>query len=110
MDTLEIPGAKGPNPDLPRKPEEIRAPRLAITPVMSGEDRRCTDDGDVPGLKMGIFSGQYGTQSTGDSFLRQEAIAETGTLGGLQVQRWAEGLSNEFARAMAGCRARLRLL
>ncbi len=76
---LEIPGAKGTNPDLPRKPEEIRRAKASY------HARECqvkTNGARLevtfPGLEMGIFSGQLRfTVYKGTNLLRQEAIAKT---------------------------------
>jgi len=76
---LEIPGAKGTNPDLPRKPEEIRRAQASY------QARGCqvkTNGARIevtfPGLEMGIFSGQLRfTVYKGTNLLRQEAIAKT---------------------------------
>ncbi len=76
---LEIPGAKGTNPDLPRKPEEIR--RAKASYHASGcqvKTNGARMEVTFPGLEMGIFSGQLRfTVYKGTNLLRQEAIAKT---------------------------------
>jgi hypothetical protein len=76
---LEIPGAKGTNPDLPRKPEEIR--RAKASYHASGcqvKTNGARMEVTFPGLEMGIFSGQLRfTVYQGTNLLRQEAIAKT---------------------------------
>ncbi len=76
---LEIPGATGTNPGLPRKPEEIR--RSSATFSTSGCAVK-TDGARLevsfPGLSMGIFAGRLQfTVYKGANLLRQEAIAKT---------------------------------
>ena len=76
---LEIPGAKGTNPDLPRKPEEIRRAKASY------QARGCqvkTNGARLevtfPGLEMGIFTGQLRfTVYKGTNLLRQEALVKT---------------------------------
>src|SRR5690349_10185643 len=76
---LEIPGAKGTNPGLPRKPEEIR--RAKASYHASGcqvKTNGARMEVTFPGLEMGIFSGQLRfTAYKGTNLLRQEAIAKT---------------------------------
>ncbi len=76
---LTIPGNKGTNLDLPRKPEEIRRAwatyRAASCTVRSDGARL---ELEFPGLEMGIFSGSLRyTVYRGTNLLRQEAIART---------------------------------
>ena len=76
---LDIPGAKGTNPDLPRSPSEIR--RAKATYQAAGCQVK-TDGARLeisfPGLSMGIFAGQLRfTVYKGTNLLRQEAIAKT---------------------------------
>jgi hypothetical protein len=76
---LDIPGATGTNPDLPRRPEEVR--RAKSTYRATG----CAVKTDgarleltIPGLTLGIFAGQLQfTVYRGTNLLRQEAIAKT---------------------------------
>ncbi|MBM3801760.1 MAG: hypothetical protein FJW26_05530 [Acidimicrobiia bacterium] len=76
---LEIPGAAGTNPGLPRSADEIRRA------TASYDSRACrvkTDGARIevsfPGLSLGIFSGQLQfTAYRGSNLLRQEAIAKT---------------------------------
>jgi hypothetical protein len=76
---LEIPGSKSTNPDLPRKPEEIR--RAKASYHASGCQVKTNSarlEVTFPGLEMGIFSGQLRfTVYKGTNLLRQEAIAKT---------------------------------
>ncbi len=76
---LQIPGSPKTNPNLPRKPEEIR--RAAAS--FHADGCKVKTDGarievSYPGLEMGIFAGrlQY-TVYKGTNLLRQEAIAKT---------------------------------
>ncbi len=76
---LEIPGARNTNPDLPRRPEEIRRAKATFN-VSACQVK--TDGARLevtfPGLSMGIFSGQLRfTVYNGTNLLRQEAIAKT---------------------------------
>ena len=76
---LRVPGAKTGNPDLPRKPEEVR--RFTATFA----SRRAAVDSDgthlnitFDGLEMGVFRGSLRfTVYKGSSLMRQEAIATT---------------------------------
>jgi hypothetical protein len=76
---LEIPGAKGTNPDLPRKPEEIRRSKSTY----HGSGCQVKTNGArleviFPGLEMGIFGGELRfTVYRGTNLLRLEAIAKT---------------------------------
>src|SRR6266540_240373 len=73
---LQVPGAADGNPDLPRKPEEVRRSEAAY------RCERCevkTEGARLqvsfPGLSLGIFSGQLQfTVYRGSNLLRQEAI------------------------------------
>src|SRR5882724_2406397 len=76
---LMVPGRKGTNMDLPRKPEEIRK----VWAKYHASSCQVTTDGArlevaFPGFDAGIFSGslQY-TVYRGSNLLRQEAIAKT---------------------------------
>lgn len=76
---LDIPGAKGTNPGLPRTPAEIR--RAKATYQAAGCEVK-TDGARLevtfPGLTIGIFAGQLRfTMYKGTNLLRQEAIAKT---------------------------------
>jgi hypothetical protein len=76
---LDVPGTPNTNPDLPRKPEEIR--RARATYSVSGCAVK-TDGARLevtfPGLSMGIFTGDLRfTVYQGTNLLRQEAIAKT---------------------------------
>lgn len=76
---LEIPGAKGTNPDLPRQASEIRRAKASYN--LTGCSVR-TDGARIevtfPGLSMGLFSGDLAfTVYKGANMLRQEAIAQT---------------------------------
>jgi hypothetical protein len=76
---LDIPGAQGTNPDLPRKAEEIRRAKAVYR---TGGCQVTTNGARIevtfPGLDMGIFSGQLRfTVYKGANLLRQEAIAKT---------------------------------
>jgi len=76
---LDVPGRKGTNPDLPRRPEEIRRAKAsyAITGCAVKTDGARLEV-TFPGLSMGIFAGQLRfTVYKGTNFLRQEAIAKT---------------------------------
>src|SRR5579862_2372571 len=76
---LELPGAKGTNPDLPRTAEEIRH----ATATYHADGCQVKTNGarlevTFPGLQMGIFTGQLRfTVYEGTNLLRQEAIAKT---------------------------------
>jgi len=77
---LSIPGVKGTNSDLPRKPEEIR--RDAATYQITG-CKVATDGARLevtfPGVSLGLFSGGLKmTVYRGTALLRQEVIAKTG--------------------------------
>ncbi|MBI3693228.1 MAG: hypothetical protein HY238_00080 [Acidobacteria bacterium] len=76
---LDIPGARGTNPDLPRSPEEIR--RATATYHTTGCEVKTEGarlEVTFPGLSMGIFSGQLRfTVYKGTNLVRQEAIAKT---------------------------------
>jgi hypothetical protein len=76
---LSIPGAPTGNPNLPRKPEEVRKFKASF----QASARKVKTDGarleiSFPGVAMGIFSGtlQF-TVYRGTSLLRQEVIAQT---------------------------------
>ena len=79
---LSVPGVANPyaaNPDLPRKPEEIRR---ATATYHAGSCEVKTDGARLevsfPGLEMGIFSGRLQfTVYRGASLIRLEAIAKT---------------------------------
>jgi hypothetical protein len=76
---LDIPGARGSSPELPRKPEEIRRASASFRSTSCAVK---TDGSRVevtfPGLSMGIFSGELRfTVYRGTNLLRQEAIAKT---------------------------------
>jgi hypothetical protein len=76
---LHVPGRKGTNPDLPRRPEEIR--RATASYRITGCAVK-TDGARLEvtfeGLSMGIFAGQLRfTVYKGANLLRQEAIAKT---------------------------------
>lgn len=76
---LSVPGAKGVNPGLPRRPEEIRRASATFHTtscevVTNGARLEVT----FPGLELGIFSGRLVfTVYRGTNLLRQEAIAAT---------------------------------
>jgi hypothetical protein len=76
---LVIPGSPNTNPDLPRKPEEIRRAEARYSTTSC----RVKTDGarlelSFDGLHMGIFSGRLQfTVYKGTNLLRQEAIAKT---------------------------------
>lgn len=76
---LSVPGAKGVNPDLPRRPEEIR--RAAATFHTAGCEVATNGarlEVTFPGLELGIFSGRLVfTVYRGTNLLRQEAVAAT---------------------------------
>jgi hypothetical protein len=76
---LEIPGAKGTNPDLPRQPEEIRRAKATYqTSTCRVKTEGVRLEVTFPGLSMGIFAGQLRfTVYKGTNLLRQEAIAKT---------------------------------
>jgi len=76
---LSVPGRKGTNPGLPRRPEEIR--RAAASFHSTGCEVK-TDgtrlEVSFPGLSLGIFSGRLQfTVYLGANLLRQEAIVKT---------------------------------
>ena len=76
---LVVPGRKGTNMDLPRKPEEIRKAWATYhatgCTVKTGGARI---EAAFPGLEMGIFSGSLVfTVYRGTNLLRMEAIAST---------------------------------
>jgi hypothetical protein len=76
---LMVPGTKGVNPDLPRKPEEIRR---AVSHFQTKGCAVRTDGARLevsfPGLELGIFSGRLVFTIYKDTnLLRQEAIAKT---------------------------------
>lgn len=76
---LEVPGLKGVNPGLPRKPEEIR--RASARYQLTGCEVR-TDgariEASFPGVELGIFSGKLMfTVYRGANLLRQEVVAKT---------------------------------
>ena len=79
---LAIPGIQTPygnNPDMPRKPEEIRR----ATAVYHADSCEVKTDGarlevSFPGLEMGIFAGRLQfTVYRGTNLIRMEAIAKT---------------------------------
>jgi hypothetical protein len=75
---LTIPGA-GENPNLPRKPEEIRHSKSSFR-SSSCEVKRDGSRIEIsfPGLELGIFSGRLQfTVYQGSNLLRQEAVAKT---------------------------------
>ncbi len=76
---LEIPGAKGTNPGLPRLESEIR--RASATFRSTGCQVKTNGarlEIAFPGLSMGIFAGRLAfTVYKGSNLLRQEAIAKT---------------------------------
>ena len=76
---LEIPGAKGTNPGLPRLESEIR--RATATYRSAGCQVKTNGarlEITFPGLSMGIFAGELAfTVYKGSNLLRQEAIAKT---------------------------------
>ena len=79
---LMVPGEKGANADMPRRPEEIR--RAAARYHATGCEVK-TDGARLevafPGLEMGIFAGRLVyTVYKGTNLLRQEAIAKTDEL------------------------------
>ncbi len=76
---LNVPGVKRVNPDLPRRPEEVRA---AVSSYHVTACQVKTDGGRLevsfPGLSLGIFSGRLVfTVYKGTNLIRQEAIAKT---------------------------------
>jgi hypothetical protein len=76
---LVVPGNPGTNPDLPRRPDEIR--HASATFQTSGCEVK-TDGGRLevtfPGLTIGTFSGRLQfTVFKGTNLIRQEAIAKT---------------------------------
>lgn len=76
---LTVPGVPGVNPDLPRRPEEIRR---AFASYNAGGCKVKTNGARLevsfPGLSMGIFAGRLQfTVYRGTNLLRQEAIAKT---------------------------------
>ena len=76
---LEIPGAQGTNPGLPRQPEEIRRAKAAYNVTAC---RVKTDGARIEvtftGLSLGVFAGDLRfTAYRGTNLLRQEAIAKT---------------------------------
>ncbi len=76
---LTIPGSPNTNPDLPRRPEEIR--RASATYNATGcavKTNGARLEISFPGLSLGIFSGRLQfTMYKGANLLRQEAIAKT---------------------------------
>ena len=79
---LAVPGTQTPygnNPDMPRKPEEIRR----ATAVYHADSCEVKTDGarlevSFPGLEMGIFAGRLQfTVYRGTNLIRMEAIAKT---------------------------------
>jgi hypothetical protein len=76
---LRVPGVKGTNSDLPRKPEEIRRDTSAyrITGCKVATDGARLEV-TFPGLQLGLFAGDLKfTVYRGTTLLRQEAIAKT---------------------------------
>jgi hypothetical protein len=76
---LEIPGSQATNPDMPRRPEEIR--RAAAKYNANGcavKTNGARLEVSFPGFTAGIFSGRLMyTIYKGTNLLRQEAIAKT---------------------------------
>ena len=76
---LEIPGNKGANVDLPRRPEEIR--RASATFAASGckvKTNGARLEVTFPGVSMGIFAGDLiYTVYRGTNLVRQEVVAKT---------------------------------
>jgi hypothetical protein len=100
---LSVPGIKGTNLDLPRKPEEIRR----ATASYSASSCSVKSDGarleiEYPGLSMGIFSGSLRfTVYQGSNLLRQEAIAKTDEKAvAYKYDAGLRGFSTESARVI----------
>ena len=100
---LNVPGIKGTNLDLPRKPEEIR--RAAAS--YSASSCSVKSDGarleiEYPGLSMGIFSGSLRfTFYQGSNLVRQEAIAKTDEKAvAYKYDAGLRGFSTEVARVV----------